>query len=168
MQRVSGRTVRCHTSDAGGGVFEVFTSRSDLIPSVQSPAVQLLERYGIVVLSGCGKLLRKSAEDAIKSYAKVSVKAQPGGWVPIFNGPSAVPMLADDKRQMWHDDQWAGPFAAKVAKELSKAGLLACDPNGPCASKVRSINDVYALRSLPGCRQQPRHADVELAMHYEL
>lgn len=154
-----------------------YCERADLVPTARVHAAELLLTRGVVVLPCAGApLLDPDAEEAIVRFASESVEAitdvqrQAGkeGWRPIENGYSS-PMVKDTRRQVWRSDSWADAFETAAECVLREVGLLACAPDGPFGGQDKWVCDAHALRSLPGCPQQPAHADVQRdAMRYRL
>lgn len=73
---------------------------------------------------------------------------------PIFNGVDEKELrLTYDGKRVMATGQWRNAFKKKLIDFLNKKSLL----NGKNGKKT--VNEVYALRSLSGCPMQPKHAD---------
>ena len=57
------------------------------------------------------------------------------------------------------DEQPAKAPSAKLGRKE-----IQCDMRGPYAGGCKSVQDLTALRCLPGCQPQPAHADVSLSV----
>jgi hypothetical protein len=164
--RHHGTTDLCPFADGSGSGFVAsrsYTGRSDLLPSSLESAAEILFSSGVVILPDPGRLLSMEHERDIVAFSSVSNRpvaadSLVNGWRPIFNSsPSAV--VENRQRQAWRDPAWAHEFEARVAATLRRARLLEHAYVGPHAGHEKSVCDSSALRSLPGCTQQPWHAD---------
>ena len=164
--RLHGTTDLCPFADGSGSGFVAtrsYTGRSDLLPSSLESAAEILFSSGVVILPDPGRLLSMEHERDIVAFSSVSNRpvaadSLVNGWRPIFNSsPSAV--VENRQRQAWRDPAWAREFEARVAATLQRARLLEHAYDGPHAGHAKSVCDSSALRSLPGCTQQPWHAD---------
>ena len=61
---------------------------------------------------------------------------------------------------------WRDGFESAVAGILATHGLLATDPDGLCCGQPKELVRTAALRSRPGCRQQPKHSDFARRLAY--
>ena len=73
-------------------------------------------------------------------------------YFPIFNGYDGEKVTYDGKRIM-AEGEWRSAFRKKLKYFLHKEGFM------ECAKGKKTVHDVYALRSLPGCPIQPKHSD---------
>jgi len=80
-------------------------------------------------------------------------------WKPVENG-------GDTLRQAWDGGAWQACFERAASDLLNEHGLLGTDLSGPCAGVPKTVVHVAALRSLPGCGEQPRHADFARQLAY--
>ena len=86
-------------------------------------------------------------------------------WKSIFNGQT-MGGQDDRSRRAWalrHTNE-RSELKRLFAQELRDAGVLQCDMRGPYAGGCKSVQDLTALRCLPGCQPQPAHADVSLSV----
>ena len=72
----------------------------------------------------------------------------------------------DTLRQAWDGGAWQACFERAASDLLNEHGLLGTDLSGPCAGVPKTVVHVAALRSLPGCGEQPRHADFARQLAY--
>lgn len=76
-------------------------------------------------------------------------------YFPIFNGVDGDKVTYDGKRVM-AEGEWRSTFRKKLKQFLKEKGFMTC------ADGTKTVQDVYALRSLPGCPIQPKHCDSAL------
>ena len=102
-----------------------------------------------------------------EGHAEAALKAAPATatWKSIFNGQT-MGGQDDRSRRAWalrHTNE-RSELKRLFAQELRDAGVLQCDMRGPYAGGCKSVQDLTALRCLPGCQPQPAHADVSLSV----
>ena len=76
-------------------------------------------------------------------------------YLPIFNGLKDDQLTYDGKR-LQAEGEWRSAYRKALHRFVQSQGLMQCK-NG-----TKEIKDVYALKSLPGCPMQPKHADSSL------
>lgn len=154
-------TDKC-TARAGGPrgfvASKPLVGRMDVLATPET-LLTVLDTYGVAVLPGQCELLADRVVQSVQSISAVTPMRPLEGWAPIFNGGSCV-------RRQQHTGAWAAAFGDAVARMLRACGALACDEHGPCHGKMKDVRDVYALRCMPGAREQPPHADVARQMCY--
>jgi hypothetical protein len=71
-------------------------------------------------------------------------------FVPIFNDIDEHGDVTTDGLRLQGTGEWHSRMRTRLKEYLTKKGLL----------RNKQVKDVYALRSLPGCKRQPKHTDV--------
>lgn len=74
-------------------------------------------------------------------------------FLSIFNGLDDKEEVTYDGKRLMATGEWAYIFKKKLKHFLEQCGFLYS------ANGVKSITEVYALKSLAGCPEQPKHAD---------
>lgn len=110
-------------------------------PSFQKEEIDALHQQGFAVF-----------RSAFHLDNGIHEKIRDSRFVPIFNGLDGNKVTYDGKRLM-ATGIWSTSFKEKLSLFLKRNTLL------DCADGQKNVTDVYALRSLPGCPMQPKHAD---------
>lgn len=151
---ISGLDV-CDEHDGGGTGFvatRTLPSRAEAIDALhEHGAFEVLHSAGYVIVPNAG-LLSSDAQAEIR-------QPRPSGWEAITNGGCVL-------REAWMGGGWRAGFETAAARMLAAHGLLATDPRGPCRGGPKELVRTAALRSRPGCRQQPKHADFARRLAY--
>lgn len=143
---ISGLDV-CDEHDGGGTGFVAtrrISSRADSLTALyEFGAFETLHTAGFVIIPDA-HLLSSEAHTEIERRVK--------GWEAIANG-------GDKQREAWMGGVWRKSFNHNVEVMLDEHDLLVTDLDGPCCGKPKVLLRTAALRSWPGCKQQPKHAD---------
>ena len=151
---ISGLDV-CEEHDDGGTGFVAprrISSRADSLAALHKlGAFETLHSAGFVVIPEA-QLLSSDAQAEI-------LQPRQSGWEAIANGGCVL-------REAWMGGGWREGFESAVADMLATHGLLATDRYGPCGGEPKVLVRTAALRSRPGCQQQPKHADFARRLAY--
>lgn len=151
---ISGLDV-CDEHDGGGTGFiatRSISSRADSLTALyERGAFETLHSAGFVVIPNA-QLLSSGAQAEI-------LQPRQSGWEPITNGGCVL-------REAWMSGGWRDGFEVAVAGMLATHGLLATDSDGPCRGEPKTLGRTAALRSQPGCKQQPKHSDFARDLAY--
>jgi len=113
----------------------------------------------------CPLLVVLPKQSLLSPAAQLEVRSRPSctdittGFSPIENGGCT-------RREAWAGGAWRSGFETAVARMLAQYELLPTAFDGPCGGAPKTVARSAALRSLPGCRRQPPHADFSRQLSY--
>ena len=157
----SGLDVCEHDGDDGGGpgfiAILLLPTRAEAVAALQhTRAFDILHAAGYVILPD---------QSLLSTAAQLEIRSRPS-CQNIATGFSAIENGGCTRREAWAGGAWRSSFEAAVTRMLAHYGLLSTALDGPCGGAPKTVTRSAALRSLPGCRRQPPHADFSRQLCY--